>query len=213
MGNGRSFVRKITFTVNLLLWLAFLLGLAIAYTPITHYLLTPLAVTGDVRNADCIVVLGGGNEGEFLGLVSSHRLMRGIEIFHEGRAKTIVVSGGTAQEGEIAEAPIMSREARKFRIPAEAIVVEAKSTRTAEEAAEIRKMADAREWKSVILVTSFVHMKRSVMVFEHAGFKVYPAPAGAYELHIKNPMGRLNLFFQVIHEYGGIVYYKFRGWI
>ncbi len=213
MGNGRSFLRKITFTLNLLLWLALLFFVAVAYTPATNYLLKPLAVTGDVRNADCIVVLGGGTEGEFLGLTSSYRLVRGIQLYHERRAKTMVLSGGSSHPGETADGSVMAREALKLKVPAEAILVEEVSKRTADEAFEIKKIADARQWKSIILVTSFVHMKRSVMVFEHAGFKVYPAPADAYEIHVKHPLGRINLFFQIIHEYGGIVYYKFRGWI
>ncbi len=214
MGKGPSFIRKFFFTVNLLLWLVFLFFLAVGFTSLTQYMIKPLAVTGEVRSADCIVVLGGGvDKGGFLTPISSHRLLRGIQIYYEGRAKNIVFSGGSSEEGGVPEALVMAREARKLNVPVDAIFVEKTSKRTAEEGTEIRKMADARHWKSMILVTSFIHMKRAIMVFEHAGFKVYPAPADPYELYVDDPVRRLNLFFQVVHEYGGVVYYKFRGWI
>jgi uncharacterized SAM-binding protein YcdF (DUF218 family) len=214
MGQGRSFIRKVAFALNLLLWLVFLFFIAVSYTPLTRHLLQPLEVAGEVRSADCIVVLGGGvDQKGFLTPIASQRLLRGIEIYFEGRAKTILFSGGVAAENGVAEAAVMAREARKLNVPAHAILIEGVSTRTAEEATEIRKMADARQWKSVILVTSYIHMKRSVMAFEHVGFKVYPAPADPYEIHVKSPLRRIELFSQLLHEYGGIVYYKFRGWI
>jgi uncharacterized SAM-binding protein YcdF (DUF218 family) len=214
MEQGKSFLRKLASTTNLLLWLVFLFFLAVSYTSATRYFVKPLAVTGGVRSADCIVVLGGGvDEGGFLTPISSQRLLRGIEIYYEGRAKNILFSGGTSGPDGVAEATVMARAARRLNVPSHAILVEGVSMRTAEEATEIKKMAEARKWKSILLVTSYIHMKRSVMVFEHAGFKVYPAPADPYELHVNTPLRRFALFFQLMHEYGGIVYYKFRGWI
>jgi hypothetical protein len=51
------------------------------------------------------------------------------------------------------------------------------------------------------------------MTFENLGFKIYPAPADPYERYTDDPMGRLCLFPKLVHEYGGMVYYKIRGWI
>jgi hypothetical protein len=54
-------------------------------------------------------------------------------------------------------------------------------------------------------------MKRSLMAFEYAGFKVYPAPADPYEKYADGPLERLRLFNELMHEYGGIIYYKIKG--
>ena len=55
-------------------------------------------------------------------------------------------------------------------------------------------------------------MKRSLMAFEDAGFKVYPAPADPYEKYPDGP-GSVSALFGLISEYVGIPYYKIRGWI
>ena len=82
MAMGRSFGKRIVSTLNLILWLAFLTVLVIAYTPLTAYMLKPLEVKEDIRKADVIVVLSGGiDKGRYLSLVSSHRMVRGAFVF------------------------------------------------------------------------------------------------------------------------------------
>jgi hypothetical protein len=53
-------------------------------------------------------------------------------------------------------------------------------------------------------------MKRSLMIFGHAGLKVYPAPADPYEKYVDDPIDRLSLLKQLIPEYWGILYHKIR---
>ncbi|MDI6755563.1 MAG: YdcF family protein [Thermodesulfobacteriota bacterium] len=214
MNKERSWSRRIISALNLILWLAFFIILAIAYTPLTRYMLKPLLVKEDIRKADVIVVLGGGiDEGRHLSLVSSHRLLRGAQLYFEGKVKKILLSGGDPRKVGVAEAMVMAQEARRLNIPAQDIIIEKHSNRTHEQAGEIKKIAKSQRWESLLLVTSYSHMKRSLMAFERAGFKVYPAPADPYEKYIDDPLGRLRLFKLIIYEYGGIVYYKIRGWI
>jgi uncharacterized SAM-binding protein YcdF (DUF218 family) len=107
----------------------------------------------------------------------------------------------------------MAQEARRLRVPAEAVLLEKKARNTREQAVEVKKIADSLQVRSVLLVTSFSHMKRSLMAFEHVGFKVYPAFADPDEKYADSAVGRLSLFPRLLHEYGGIVYYKMKGWI
>ena len=214
MANGRSLIGKIFFILHLLLWLALLLVVVIAYTPLTLYMLKPLTVHEEIKNADLILVLGGGmDKGRYLTLVSSYRLVKGAQLYFEGRANKILVSGGIPGKVNVPEAAVMAQEARRLKIPAEDILLEKKSRNTHEQAVEVKKISDSLKMKSILLVTSFSHMKRSLMAFENLGFKIYPAPADPYEKYTDDPMGRLCLFPKLVHEYGGIVYYKIRGWI
>jgi uncharacterized SAM-binding protein YcdF (DUF218 family) len=214
VANEKSWGRRIFFALNLILWLAFFTVLAIVCTPLTDYMIKSLAVKEDIRKADVIVVLAGGiDKGRYLSLVSSHRLLRGGQFYFEGRAKKILFSGGAPKKMGVAEATVMAQEARRFNIPAADIIVEKRSHHTHEQAAEIKKIGESQRWKSILLVTSYSHMKRSLMTFERAGFKVYPAPADPYEKYITDPLGRLRLFKILLHEYGGIIYYKIKGWI
>ena len=214
MIKGRSLGGKIFFILQLMLWLALALVAAVAYTPLTLYMLKPLTIQEQIKPADIILVLGGGiNKGRYLNLVSSHRLLKGAQLYFEGRANKILFSGGIPRKMNVPEAAVMAQEARRLKIPAGEILLEKKSKNTHEQAVEVKKMADSQQWKSILLVTSSSHMKRALMAFENLGFKIYPAPADPYEKYTDDPMGRLCLFPVLTHEYAGIVYYKIRGWI
>jgi len=214
MAKERSWGQRIFFSLNLLLWLALVAVLAISFIPLTSYMMKPLTVKEDLRQADVIVVLAGGvDKGRYLTLASSHRMVRGAQLYFAGKAKKILLSGGDPGKVGVAEALVMAQEIKKLNIPAEDIVVEKRSTHTHEQAVEIKKIAGPLRWKSLILVTSASHMKRSLMAFENAGFKVYPVPADPYEKYVDGPLDRLRLFQRLAHEYIGIVYYKIRGWI
>jgi len=214
VANEKSWGRRIFAALNLILWLAFFMVFAIAWTPLTDHMIKSLAVKEDIRKSDVIVVLAGGiDEGRYLSLVSSHRLLRGAQLYFEGKAKKILLSGGDPKKMGVAEATVMAQEARRLNIPGADIIVEKRSHRTHEQAVEIKKIGESQRWKSVLLVTSYSHMKRSLMAFEHAGFKVYPAPADPYEKYTNDPLGRLRLFKMLLREYGGIIYYKIKGWI
>jgi uncharacterized SAM-binding protein YcdF (DUF218 family) len=198
----------------LFLWLAFLLVLVIAFTPLTGYMLKPLEVKEDIRKADVIVVLCGGiDKGRYLSRVSSQRMVRGAQLYFEGKAKKILFSGGIPPKKGVAEAAVMAQEAKRLNIPAEDILVEKRSQSTHEKVVEVKKITEAMRWKSILLVTSCYKMKRPLMAFEEARFKVYPAPADPYERYAEGPLERLSLFTELIHEYGSIAYYKIRGWV
>jgi uncharacterized SAM-binding protein YcdF (DUF218 family) len=214
MAKGKPFGQRIIFWASLALWVFFLGGLVIAFTPVTGYLLKALAMKEEIRHADAIVVLGGGvNRGRYLTLSSSHRLVRGVQLYHEGKAQKIVFSGGLSQKAGVAEGAVLAQEARRMQVPLENILTEKNSQRTHEQAIETKKILDPLRWKSIILVTSYTHMKRAVLCFEQAGFKVYPASADPVERYASGPLERIDLFGEIIHEYGGMIYYRVKGWI
>lgn len=214
MVKGRSLVKKLFFILHLFLWLSLLIVVAIAYTPLTLYMLKPLTVQEEIRDADLIVVLGGGvDKGRYLTLVSSHRMIRGAQLYFEGRANRILFSGGMLPERTVPEASVMAQEGRRLKIPAENMILDKKSQNTHEQAVEVKRIADSLQLKSILLVTSFSHMKRSLMAFEQVGFKVYPAAADPYERYAEGPIDRFCVFPKLVHEYAGMVYYKIRGWI
>jgi uncharacterized SAM-binding protein YcdF (DUF218 family) len=214
VAKGRFFGRKIFSVLSLILWLALFLLLVIAFTPLTSLLLKPLAIQEEIKEADLIVVLGGGvNKGRYLTLVTAHRVVRGAQFYFDGKAPKILFSGGSPGRAGVSEASVMAQEARRLRIPEGDMILEKKSRDTHENAVEVKKITDSMRAKSILLITSYSHMKRAVMVFEHAGFKVYPAPADPVEKYPDHPLDRLDLFPKLVHEYAGIVYYKIRDWI
>ncbi len=211
MAKDRSFSGRIISILNWILWLAFLLVLVIAFTPLTGYMLKPLEVREEIHKADVIVVLSGGiDQGRYLSLISNQRLVRGAQLYFEGRAKKILFCGASPKGIGVAEATVMAQEARRLNIPAEDIFLETHSKDAYTLTEEIKKIAEPLHWKNLLLVASYSKMKRSLMIFGHAGLKVYPAPADPYERYMDDPIGRLSLFEQLIPEYWGILYHKIR---
>jgi uncharacterized SAM-binding protein YcdF (DUF218 family) len=196
------------------LWFALALVLVIACTPVTRYLLKPLTMEEEVKDADLIVVLGGGvNQGRYLTLISSQRMVKGVQLYFEGRARKILFSGGMPGETTVSEASVLGQEARRLNVPPENILLEKKSQNTHDQAVEVKKIADPLRVKSVLLVTSFTHMKRALLAFEKVGFKVYPAFADPNEKYAKDALDRLSLFPRLVHEYAGMLYYYIMGWV
>lgn len=214
MAKEKSLAGRVIRTLNLTLWLAFFLILAIAYTPLTQYMLKPLTMKEDLRQADVIVVLGSGvDAGRYLTLDSSHRMVRGAQLYFKGLAKKILFAGGLSDEGKVTEAAVLAQEAGRLNIPTEAILLEKHSQNIRDQVVQIKKIMEPLGWKSLLLVTSCTHMKRALMAFEYAGFKVYPASGDPYEKYVEDPLGRLRLFGRLIQEYLSILYYQVRGWI
>ena len=149
MANEKSWGSRIFAALNLILWLAFITVLAIACTPLTNHMIKYLAVKEDIRKSDVIVVLAGGiDEGRYLSLVSSHRLLRGAQLYFEGMAKKILLSGGDPKKMGVAEATVMAQEARRLNIPGADIIVEKRSDRPHEQAVAIKKSANPNTGKA-----------------------------------------------------------------
>ena len=96
---------------------------------------------------------------------------------------------------------------------------------THEEALKTMEMIKLKGWRSVYLVTSASHMRRSEAVFRSAGIKTIPVacdfqgypPSGEWrfsERYTLLPQSvRLNLLRVYLHEQVGWLYYRSRGWI
>src|ERR1035437_185643 len=104
-------------------------------------------------------------------------------------------------------------------VPADRIVLESGSVNTHDEAVLVAPMLRALRVDHVVLVTSDIHMRRSLATFRSAG--IAPVPAIATdplnsESRIQSlipTIEGLRFTSAVVHEYVGFVYYSLRGWI
>jgi uncharacterized SAM-binding protein YcdF (DUF218 family) len=167
-------------------------GIVLLYTlslnPVADRLIRPLEARyqplpeGPVM-ADAIVVLSGGardlswvpaspepSEGSLERLVGAVQLARKHHLF-------VVITGGSGEPmpGGVREADAMAAEAIRLGLPAQNIVIESRSRNTWENAEAVQKLLPGR---TVVLVTSAFHMRRSVGMFKKRGFSVLPAPVG-----------------------------------
>jgi uncharacterized SAM-binding protein YcdF (DUF218 family) len=112
-------------------------------------------------------------------------------------------------------------------IPLEAIVTESASANTSQHARNLCPLFAERQIDSVILVTSAMHMPRSLGTFRKfcptvqyipapTDFRVTDGPDLAWYRDLVRwlPTPRsLVDFSDAAHEYVGIAYYRFRGWM
>ena len=108
--------------------------------------------------------------------------------------------------------------------------LETNSRNTYENAVETKKILDARGIDRIVLVTSAMHMPRSVAIFEKQGFTVTPAPTDymvtqadwdyyfapdpAIQVFNLFPGAEaMDRFARALKEYLGMVVYRLRGWL
>lgn len=139
---------------------------------------------------DAVVVLSGmvdGDASAASGQVeltrAADRIVRGFELFREGRARVLLLSGGPAfpRPGEPSEPERLRDRLVAWGVPPDRILVETASRNTRENAVASAKLLAARGARTVLLVTSAAHASRALGSFRAAGLTpdVLPVDHGA----------------------------------
>lgn len=189
--------------------------------------------------ADAIVILGGGTRGSDPPRPMTEineagdRLLYGASLYHKGAAPVVLVTGGSIEwltpEGIGPEANDMSALMALLGIPPEALLLEAESRNTYENALFSKQLLADRGMDEVLLVTSAMHMPRSLPLFEAQGLRVMPAPTdylvsdaewrhlwdGGPTVTLINLLPNveyLTYTTRALKEYIGIAVYGLRGW-
>ena len=178
-------------------------------------------------SADAIVVLGGhtannrANWFESLdGAPTRTRIQRGLELYEAQRAPLIVVSGAALDRGT-SEAQLMARYLRQHDVPEEAIMLEQNSFTTKENALFSAELLQSKNIERILLVTSALHMPRSMAAFEKEGLELIAAPVAPQITPLDSSwrslwqpnMRAMNASRSIIKEYAGLFVYWVRRWI
>jgi uncharacterized SAM-binding protein YcdF (DUF218 family) len=144
----------ITTLVALLFLVLLLAGIYLARHPLLRFAGESLVVEDSLEKSDAIIILSDDN---FYG----DRATRAAEIFRQGLAPVVVASGIRLRPyAGIAE--LMAHDLFDRGVPKESIITfpqDADNTR--EEAEALKKLLQAKRWKSVIIVTSNFHTRRA----------------------------------------------------
>lgn len=137
----------------------------------------------EIQPADAIVVLsgmlmsaplaGGGSVTEW---IDPDRFFAGIELFKAEKAPLLVFTGGKLPwlPAPPPEGQVFKEFAGRLGVPVDRVVVTTDVQNTEDEAREIRARLGGQ--KTIILVTSAVHMPRARLLFDAFGFSVVPFP-------------------------------------
>ncbi|MDO4773581.1 MAG: YdcF family protein [Candidatus Saccharibacteria bacterium] len=113
--------------------------------------------TGQCAPADAIVVISGGD--------TNARTDEAIRLFQQKWAPLLIVSGAAADKTSQSNAAAMRQRANNQGVPLTQIIAEERSETTKQNAAEVKQVAEQRQFKRLILVTSAYHMRRAQSEF------------------------------------------------
>jgi uncharacterized SAM-binding protein YcdF (DUF218 family) len=187
--------------------------------------------------AEAIVVLGGATKSAVPPRPSvdvnedGDRLIYAAQLYREGKAPVVIASGGRIEwlGGGSPEAADMAEILQVLGVPPSAIILEPDSLNTHENAVNIQKILVERGIDRVLLVTSALHMPRSLAIFQHQKIDAIAAPTnflvtdrdvaalntsfGSILLNFLPDSDRLNQTTRALKEYLGLAIYRLRGWL
>jgi uncharacterized SAM-binding protein YcdF (DUF218 family) len=183
-------------------------------SPFVWFLAGPLKVSDAPRQADAIVVFGGGlGEAGRVGQGYEERVEHAVRLYKEGYAPRLLLVSGYAYRFK--EAQIMKILAASLGVPQEKIYLRDDARNTYEYVNFTKEIMEKMDWDSILLVSSPYHMRRASLVFDKAvkdAQIIYtPIPKSLYYDHSRGTsLGHIR---GILHEYLAIIYYWWKGWV
>ena len=153
------------------LLIAVLLWLAMVALAIWSY-----ADKTDAQKADAIVLLGASVAGTEPSPVFAARIDHAIELYRQGRAPLLVLTGGTAPGDAVSEAQAALQYMLARGIPAGAMQLESQSQTTAQNLRNAKPLLAAAQAQRVLLVSDPLHMRRAVVLARRMQMDAHPSP-------------------------------------
>lgn len=177
------------------------------------------------QNYKYAIVLGGmadleTHTGRLIVERSIDRILQAIVLYKAGKVRKIIITGGSGQllNQKIKEANDIKNFCIQLGIPPEDILTETASRNTYENAKFTKKLLPFQNEK-VLLITSAIHMRRSMAVFKKAGyhFDILSTDPMAFPLAADDfflPKARaLDNWTILLKEIAGYCAYKIVGYI
>lgn len=129
----------------------------------------------------------------------------------------LFVTGGDPMKNGSSEAEVMRRELIEVGVQESDIYLESKSNNTFQNAQFTSKLLHHNGYNSIVIVTSGIHLSRSLMYFSHFGVKTIGSPSDQFDAKISFlPTSYNFIFFDIaLHEYSGFLryyIYNLLGW-
>lgn len=152
---------------------AILLGLGVWMRALGEFLVVTERLP---QRADAIVVLGGGDR-------TGNRELQAARLYAAGLAPIVITTGGpvAGEETRATYAEWSVERLIRRGVPANAALATNEGDSTLTDALGVRRMADARGWRDLLLVTDDWHTRRTELLFAQAfrgtDVRLYVSPA------------------------------------
>lgn len=131
------------------------------------------------RDADVIIVLGAAAYESGVTPVFAERINHAAELFRQGYADRIILTGGVAYGNSVSDAWIASQYAIETGIPEDVLILEEKSAVTYENMKYSKEIMDEYGFDTAIIVSDPLHMRRAMEMAEDNGIKAYSSPTAS----------------------------------
>lgn len=130
----------------------------------------------EARESDVIIVLGAAQYDGRPSPVLKARLDHAIELYQDGVAPVIIMTGGQAPGDTVSEAVVGERYAVRAGVPAEAILTEREGMTTVESMEEVARLMEGRRMETAVLVSDPFHMLRLKLLARQVGIRGFTSP-------------------------------------
>lgn len=130
----------------------------------------------DLQKADTIIVLGAAQWNGNPSQIFQARLDRARELYKQGYAASIIVTGGKTMENINSDSSVGKEYLAQRDISADLIFVEECSRTTLQNLMFAQKIMKARDLRSAILISHDFHMARAERMAQDLGITAFPAP-------------------------------------
>lgn len=192
---------------------------------------------GELPEAEAIVLLGGATRPAdpprpMVDVTEAgDRVFYAAKLYKDGKAPLIIATGGRVSwmGGGTPEAMDMAELLEFMGVPSEAIILEPEALNTYQNAVKTRQILEQRGINKVLLVTTALHIPRSLAIFQRQQIEAVPAPTDFSQAQrdrqsrnespqsvlygLLPDLEALNITTKTIKEYIGIVVYRWRGWL
>ena len=229
VSRGATWSRRLLLFVSLLYACGSVYSIPAAVKRVLVRGYSPLAAADVPAGRTAVVLLGSGtylardwDGGVYPAVdkIGASRVAEAARVYHLIHPEFVISSGGLIEvtENSWPSGQSMADALVTLGVPRERILVEDRSETTHREAVIVKEMLATHPVDHIVLVTSPVHMRRSVGTFLAEGLATIPAIARetspfsrGWQKLIPTDKG-LEETGMVAHELSGLVAYRLRGW-
>jgi uncharacterized SAM-binding protein YcdF (DUF218 family) len=157
--------------------------------------------------ADAIVVMGAAQYDGRPSPIFAARLDHAIDLYHEGIAPILIVTGGKAEGDRTTEAASARDYAVRHEVPAGAILAEDQSRTTLQSIRGVAGLMRDHDLQSAVFVSDPSHMLRVLRMASDQGITGYGSPTRTSPLE-RDPLRRVDA---IVHELGALAVYFVSG--
>lgn len=122
------------------------------------------------------------------------RLDKTVQLYHNGKIKLIITSGGLGKEGHW-EGTVMKDYLVKNNIPSSAIIVDDFGNDTEASVSNGKRICDSLQQKEIMIISQYFHLARCNMLFRKAGFET-TCTASPFYFEWRDP-------YSILREFAG----------